>query len=56
MNNEFEYYIIGQKGDKAYPLIKTDGDAPHTMQYIRKRAFIENPKLSGRLTVCSERI
>jgi hypothetical protein len=32
--NEFEYYLIERKGDKAYPLVTADEDSEHTELYI----------------------
>jgi hypothetical protein len=34
MSNEFEYYLIDQKGDKAYPSINPSMDSEHTNEYI----------------------
>jgi hypothetical protein len=31
--NEFEYYIIQRRGDKAYPLVSSDPDSKHTRLY-----------------------
>jgi hypothetical protein len=31
--NEFEYYVIERKGDKAYPLVSSDPDSKHTRLY-----------------------
>lgn len=32
--NEFEYYVIDRKGDKAYPLVGPQEDSEHTELYF----------------------
>ncbi len=32
--NEFEYYVIGRKGDKAFPSVVADQDSDHTNLYV----------------------
>lgn len=34
MSNEFEYYVIERKGDKAFPLVWPQKDSKHTIEYI----------------------
>lgn len=35
--NEFEYYIMDRKGDRAYPIIKRDSNIAR--EYIKKKNF-----------------
>jgi hypothetical protein len=43
--NEFDYYLIERKGDKAYPLIAGTSGSAHTYEYLEKRGeYIENPQ------------
>ena len=41
--NEFEYYLIQRKGDKAFPLVSSDRDSKHTRLYLNSKEYIENP-------------
>jgi hypothetical protein len=34
MSNEFEYYVIGRKSDKAYPMVDPKEGSKHTKLYI----------------------
>jgi hypothetical protein len=34
MTNEFEYYLIQRKGDKAYPMVAANHNSKHTRLYI----------------------
>ena len=48
--NEFDYYVIDRKGDKAYPLVGPHEDSEHTLLYIGdnfsefREKSIPNPK------------
>ena len=46
--NEFEYYVIERRGNKAFPLVSSDRESKHTLLYLNNheyKKYIDNPEV-----------